>query len=80
MVFHQYAGNRIVRAHGAAAKPLKGNHGLIAGCSYAKDILKAFLIPTAGRANNTTFRDYVDDMTIIAVAKTPEEVANTLLR
>ena len=53
MVFHQYAGNRIVRAHGAAAKPLQGNHGLIAGCSYAKDILKAFLIPTAGLVTNT---------------------------
>ena len=42
-----YSGSRYVRVHGAVAQPAKGRHGLIAGCSFAKDLLKAFLKPIA---------------------------------
>ena len=43
MVMNIDSGPRLVRAHGAVALPVLGHHGLIAGCAFAKDVLKAFL-------------------------------------
>lgn len=45
MVFDLHQGDRHVRAHGAVAQPRRGNHGLVAGCAFAKDILKACTRP-----------------------------------
>lgn len=42
-VFDMCGGCRHVRAHCAVAKPKVGRHGLVAGCAFAKDILKDFL-------------------------------------
>ena len=72
MAMHIYNGPRYLRAHGAVAKAASGRHGLIAGCSFAKDILKAFLKPVSALGKVTTFRDYVDDMVVTAVGSNPE--------
>lgn len=45
MVFDMCQGYRHVRAHGAVAQPRRGNHGLVAGCAFAKDLRKAFIHP-----------------------------------
>lgn len=45
MVLDMYQGDRHVRAHGAAAQPRKGNHGLVASCAFAQGIFKAFIRP-----------------------------------
>ena len=79
MAMHIYSGPRYLRAHGAVAKAASGRHGLIAGCSFAKDILKAFLKPISALGRFTTFRDYVDDMVVTAVGANPEQAANKLL-
>ena len=73
-----YSGSRYVRVHGAVAQPAKGRHGLIAGYSFAKDLLKAFLKPIAAIGQYTVFRDYVDDMVVTATGRTAEEAANKL--
>jgi hypothetical protein len=80
MVMNVYSGPRLVRAHGAVAKPVSGHHGLIAGCAYAKDILKAFLGDAAKAAEPLQFRDYVDDMTLLAVGRTGTLAAKSLQR
>ena len=72
--FTHYAGTRILRAHGAVGPPVTGAHGIIAGCSYAKDILKSFLLPVATTATTTVFRDYVDDITLLAIGDSPHQV------
>ena len=79
MAMSIYSGPRYIRVHGAVAKPARGRHGLIAGCSFAKDILKAFLIPTAALARVTLFRDYVDDMVITSTGKQPDQAVNKLI-
>ena len=73
-----YGGKRILRANGAVGPAVSGAHGIIAGCAYAKDILKAFLLPIARQTENTTFRDYVDDMTLLSVAETPTQAVLNL--
>ena len=78
MAMHIYSGPRYLRVHGAVAKAARGRHGLIAGCSFAKDILKAFLKPISALGRFTTFRDYVDDMVVTAVGANPEQAANKL--
>ena len=74
LIFSLYSGPRRLRAHGAISNPT-GHHGLIAGCSFAKDLLKAFLHTTATLPMQVTFRDYVDDMTPLATGAAPEEAA-----
>ena len=78
MIMSAYSGSRLLRAHGAVALPAHGQHGLIAGCSFAKDVLKAFLRPTATRPISGKFRDYVDDMNVLAIAPTPQRAAIAL--
>ena len=52
------------------ARPVSGNHGLVAGCAYAKDVLKAFLTVAASVAAPLFCRDDVDDMTLMTVGST----------
>ena len=73
-----YSARRLIRVHGAVARPTAGHHGLIAGCSFAKDYLKSFLGPIAKHATSTNFRDYVDDMVLIAKGDNPGQAAAKL--
>ena len=75
LVMNMYSGPRLIRAHGAVSRPATGHHGLIAGCSFAKDLLKAFLATTALLDVPATFRDYVDDMTLLAHGASPQQAA-----
>ena len=50
MIFAMYGGERRVKVHGAVSRAGRFMRGLVAGCSFAKDVLKAFLSPpSAGR-------------------------------
>ena len=53
----------------------QGHHGLIAGCSFAKGLLKAFLTPVRLLPIPGAFRDYVDDMTVLVTAPSPQRAA-----
>ena len=75
MIMDAYSGARVLRAHGAVSFPAQGRHGLIAGCSFAKDLLEAFLTPVRLLPMAGAFRDYVDDMTILVTAPTPQRAA-----
>lgn len=52
LVFDMYKGDKNVRAHGAVARPKKGNHGFVAGCVFAQDILKACLTEAKNAISN----------------------------
>ena len=80
LVMNMYSGPRLIRAHGAVSRTATGYHGLIAGCSFAKDLLKAFLTTTALLDVPATFRDYVDDMTLLAHGASPQQAALHLHR
>ena len=45
LVMDLYQGERRIRVHGATSMIMKAKAGLIAGCAFAKDVLKAFLDP-----------------------------------
>ena len=79
LIMDMYSGPRRLRAHGAVSRPTSGHHGLIAGCSFAKDLLKSFLTPIRELDIDATFRDYVDDMTILSHGRTAREAATHLL-
>ena len=78
LVFNVYSGPRRPRAHGALSPATAGHNCLIAGCSFAKDLLKAFLRTAAALPMHATFRDCVDDMTLPTTAAAPEEAAERL--
>ena len=80
LTLHMYSGPRRRRAHGAISRPTAEHHGLIAGCSFAEDILKAVLRTTATLPIPAIFRDCVDDMTLLATGATPHEAASNLLQ
>ena len=80
LIMHIYSGPRRLRAHGAISRTTSGHHGLIAGCSFAKDILKSFRSVVHTLAMPATFRDYVDDMTLYASGATPDEANDRLRR
>lgn len=80
LILHMYSGPRRRRAHGAISRPTAGHHGLIAGCSYARDIRKAVLRTTATLPTPAIFHDYVEDMTLLATGATPQEAASNLLQ
>ena len=44
LVLNMYQGTRRLLVGRAVSKPLKGNSGLMARCSFARDFLKAFLL------------------------------------
>lgn len=71
-------GSRLVHVRGAVASPERGLHGLIAGCSFAKDVLEAFLLPVARIPINGQFRDCIDDIMVKVEADTPGEAASAL--
>lgn len=78
MVFVMYQGDRHVRAHGAVAQPRRGNHGLVAGCAFPKDILKAFLRPLKEECPGGRPRDYVGDTILQMQGDTTESCATQM--
>jgi len=76
LIMSVYSDPRLVRAHGAVAMPAPGNHGLIAGCAFAKDVLKTFL----SVATPLHFRDYVDDMALMTAGPTRTLAAKSMHR
>lgn len=71
-------GSRLVRVHGAVTHLVRGHHGLIAGCSFAKDVLKTFLLPIANAPRLGKCLAYVDDITLSVEAHTLGEAAAAL--
>ena len=65
LVMDLYQGQRRIKVHGAASRTLRAKAGILAGCAFAKDVLKAFLDPIK-EVMQAECRDYVDDITIIA--------------
>ena len=65
LVIDLYQGQRRIKVHGATSRTLRAKAGIIAGCAFAKDVLKAFLEPTR-EVMQAECRDYVDDITVIA--------------
>ena len=65
LVMGLYQGQRRIKLHGAASRTLRAKAGIIAGCAFAKDVLKAFL-EAIKEVMQAECRDYVDDITIIA--------------
>ena len=61
LVMSMYHGTRRLLVDGATSQHLLGNSGLMAGCSFARDFLKAFLSPLTEGARGAQIRDYVDD-------------------
>lgn len=75
LVMEAYGGSRLDHAHGAVAHPMHGARGLIAGCSFAKGVLKSFLLPVARRARLGKFRDSVDDIPLQTALQCPAPCA-----
>ena len=65
LVMDLYQGQRRIKVHGATSRTLRAKAGIIAGCAFAKDVLKAILEPIK-EVMQAECRDYVDDITIIA--------------
>lgn len=70
LAFDMYTGSRHIRARGAVARQREGNHGLDAGCAFAKDILKPLPcqppapVPyreTAGLSDDISLQIYAGD-------------------
>ena len=70
IIFDQYGCTRIIRVHGAEGHAGVASSGLLAGCAFAKDILKGFLAPLI--KGKPSRRDYVDDIVITARGKDPQ--------
>ena len=78
LIMHMYSGPRRLRAHGAISDTTHGHTGLIAGCSFAKDILKTFLQIASTLDLPARFRDYVDDIILYVAAATPDDAVDRL--
>ena len=61
LVMDFYQGERRIRVHGAISQVMRSRAGLIAGCAFAKDVLKAFLEPIKN-VMTAECRDHVDDI------------------
>lgn len=64
MVFDMFKGSRHISARGAVAQPRRGHHGLVAGCAFAKDLLKPFIGQMKRECPGGRPRDCVGDITL----------------
>ena len=78
LVISMYQGARRLLVDGAVSKPPQGNLGLMAGCSFARDFLKAFLTPLTGGELKDQIRDYVDDVVVIQLGTGTTDTARGL--
>ena len=65
LVMDLYQVQRRIKVYGATPKTLHAKAGIIAGCAFANDVLKAFL-EAVKEVMQAECRDYVDDIMIIA--------------
>lgn len=59
-----YGADRYSKAHGAVAPPRRRHRGDVAGCAFAKDILKTFLAEPLRQCPTRHPWDYVDGITL----------------
>ena len=78
LVIGMYQGPRRIRTQGASSEAILGDAGLVAGCSFAKDFLKAFLKPARHAVTQCRFRDYVDDIALTCTGREATQVAREL--
>lgn len=64
MICDMYKGAGHLIAHGAVVMPRTRNHGLVAGCAFAKDVLKASIATVKKECPEGRPRDYADDITL----------------
>lgn len=55
LVMDAYGGSRRAHVHGAVAHPVRGHHGLIAECSFAKDVVNPRFLPIANAPPTSGF-------------------------
>lgn len=67
--------DRHVKAHGAVAPSHTGNHGLVAGCAFAKAIRKALIATMKADCSEGKPRDDVVDITLHVEGDTATECA-----
>eukprot|EP00972_Heterocapsa_arctica_P015881 2341190-Heterocapsa_arctica.AAC.1 len=67
-----YKTPRILQVHKSNTQPLKANGGIIAGCAFAVNSLKA-MIKYDVKDDDNELRDYVDDMVLFKEGDTEEE-------
>merc|ERR1712110_1034050 len=70
MVLSMYQGTRYIKVHGRTIHTGEFQQGIIAGCSWAKDILKVLIGDIKKRCDRLglTLRDYVDDIMLREVS------------
>ena len=70
MVLGMYQGERYIKVHGRVIRTGEFQQGIIAGCSWAKDILKTIIskIKKDCGAAGLPMRDYVDDIMLREVS------------
>lgn len=73
-----YGSSRVVRVHGAVARPVPRHHGLIGGCSFARDVLNASMLPVACTPIHGPFHDQVSDIRAKVEADTLGEAVSAL--
>lgn len=71
IVMDVYCGSRLVRVRGAIGRLVRGHHVVIAGCSFARDMIEAFLLPVARLPFRREYRGYVDYITVRVEAGDP---------
>lgn len=79
LVMEVYGGSHLVSVHSEVGHPLRGHHGLIAGCSFEDRVLKAFLLAVARLHIRGQFRRFVDYITKRSEAATLGETAAAAL-
>lgn len=62
LIFSMYSGPRVIALHGRISENTYPRAGLIAGCSFAKDVLKVSNKGLHEQCHNTNIREYVDDL------------------
>jgi hypothetical protein len=77
LVMGMYGGERRILLDGAISEGIQGHSGLLAGCSFARDVLKSFFNGLEAAAE-VQVRDYVDDVVVIVERQGARECAVTL--
>ena len=78
LAFNMYAAPRYIRVHGAVAPGFNASSGLVPGCGFAVHFLKAFLLDRPSGGGGVSTRDYVDDLVLTGVGRTPGQAADVL--
>ncbi len=70
---------RILQVHKSNTQPIEANGGILAGCAFAVNILKA-MIKHDVKDDGNELRDYVDDMVLFKEGDTEEEAVSGLYK